>query len=206
MNFLLYISLILNIIIIIYEILTLSKIKKKINIIKYYTFLQNFLSLIISIIFSIYLIITILSKEIIPEFIKGMRYISTCGLTATMFIFTAFLSTKKQNLLSKEDFISNFNPKKANFILHYFCPIISLLSFILFERQLILIDPKWTGYAAIPSCLYWIIYLILSKNNLWKEPYDLTPTKKNNIFIETLVIISIPLSFILISYLLWIIK
>ena len=55
MKVLLSISLLLNIIIVVCEIWTLSKIKRKINIIKYYTFLQNFLALIVSIIFSIYL-------------------------------------------------------------------------------------------------------------------------------------------------------
>lgn len=207
MKSLLFISLILNLIIIGCEIWTLSKIRKKINIIKYYTFLQNFLALIISIIFSIYLIIAIFLNGTIPEFIKGLRYIATCGLIATMFIYVVFLSSKSKNLLSEKDFTSNFNPKKANFILHYFCPVISLLSFVVFERQIILTQSEWTGYVAIPSCLYWIIYVILSATNLWEEPYDFTPTKeKKNILLEILVMMIIPLSFILISYVLWNIK
>lgn len=207
MKLLLSISLILNLIIVGGEIWTLSKIKRKINIIKYYTFLQNFLALIINIIFSVYLIIAIFLNGKIPEFIRGMRYIATSGLVATMFIYVVFLSSKRKNLMSEEDFISNFNPKRANFILHYFCPIISLLSFVIFERQIILTQAEWTGYAAIPSCLYWIIYAILSATNLWEEPYDFSLTKeKKNTLLEVLVMISIPLSFVLITYILWNIK
>lgn len=208
MKLLLSISLILNLIIIGCETWTLSKIRKKINIIKYYTFLQNFLALIISIIFAVYLIVAIFFNGIIPKFIKGMRYIATCGLIATMFIYVVFLSSKSKNLLSEKDFVPNFSPKKANFVLHYFCPIISLLSFVLFERTIILTESEWTGYAAIPSCLYWIIYIFLSATNLWEEPYDFTPAKeeKNNNLLEVLVMVSIPLSFILISYVLWNIK
>ena len=206
MKLLLSISLILNLIIVGCELCTLSKIRKKINIIKYYTFLQNFLALIISIIFSVYLIIAIFLNGIIPQFIKGMRYIATCGLVATMFIYVVFLSRKNKNLLNEEDFISSFNPKKANFILHYFCPVISLLSFVIFERQIILTQSEWTGYAAIPSCLYWIIYAILSATNLWEEPYDFSSTKKKNSLLGVLVMIIIPLSFIFISYILWNIK
>jgi len=207
MKLLFSISLILNLIIVGGEMWTLSKIKRKINIIKYYTFLQNFLALIISIIFSVYLIIAIFLNGKIPEFIRGMRYIATSGLVATMFIYVVFLSSKRKNLMSEEDFISNFNPKRANFILHYFCPIISLLSFIIFERQIILTQSEWTGYAAIPSCLYWIIYAILSTTNLWEEPYDFSLTKeKKNTLLEVLVMISIPLSFVLITYILWNIK
>lgn len=137
-----------------------------------------------------------------------MRYIATTGLIATMFIYVVFLSSKNKNLMSEKDFISGFSPKKANFILHYFCPVISLLSFVIFERQIILTQSEWTGYVAIPSCLYWIIYAILSATNLWEEPYDFTSTKekKKNTLLEALVMMSIPLSFILISYILWNIK
>ena len=206
MKLLLSISLVLNLIIVGCEIWTLSKIKRKIYIIKYYTFLQNFLALIISIIFSVYLIIAIFQNGTIPEFIRGMRYIATSGLVATMFIYVIFLSSKSQNLMRKEDFISNFNPKKANFILHYFCPIMSLLSFVIFERQIILTQSEWTCYAAIPSCLYWIMYAILSATNLWEEPYDFSSTKKKNSLLGVLVMIIIPLSFIFISYILWNIK
>ena len=208
MKLLLCITFILNLIIIGCEIWTLSKIKKKINIIKYYTFLQNFLALIISVIFSVYLIIAIFLNGTIPQFIRGIRYIATCGLIATMFIYVVFLSSKNKNLLSKEDFMSNFNPRTANFILHYFCPIISLLSFVLFERTIILTEPEWTGYVAIPSCLYWIIYIIFSTFNLWEEPYDFTLSKgkRKNTLLEVLVMLSIPLSYILISYVLWNIK
>ena len=207
MKLLLSISLVLNLIIVGCEIWTLSKIKRKIYIIKYYTFLQNILALIISIIFSVYLIIAIFQNGTIPEFIRGMRYIATSGLVATMFIYVIFLSSKSQNLMRKEDFISNFNPKKANFILHYFCPIMSLLSFVIFERQIILTQSEWTCYAAIPSCLYWIMYAILSATNLWEEPYDFSLTKeKKNILLEILVATSIPVVFILITYVLWNIK
>lgn len=207
MKLLLSISLVLNLIIVGCEIWTLSKIKRKIYIIKYYTFLQNFLALIISIIFSVYLIIAIFQNGTIPEFIRGMRYIATSGLVATMFIYVIFLSSKSQNLMRKEDFISNFNPKKSNFILHYFCPIMSLLSFVIFERQIILTQSEWTCYAAIPSCLYWIMYAILSATNLWEEPYDFSLTKeKKNILLEILVATSIPVVFILITYVLWNIK
>ena len=208
MKLLLYISLVLNLIIAGCEIWTLSKIRKKINIIKYYTFLQNFLALVVSFIFSVCLIAAVFRNGAIPEFVRGLRYIATCGLIAAMFIYVVFLSSKSENLMREEDFISNFNPKKANFILHYFCPILSLLSFVLFERQIMLTTSEWTGYAAIPSCLYWVIYAVLSATHLWKKPYDFTPTntKERSALLEVLTMIIIPLSFILISYILWMIK
>ena len=207
MKILLSISLILNLIIILCEITTLSKIKRKINIIKYYTFLQNFLALISSSVLSVYLIINLVTNAVVPEFVKGLHYVTTCGLMATMFIYIVFLSSKSKNVLSEEDFISNFSPKKANFILHYFCPVASLVSFVIFEREIILTHSIWTGYAAIPSCLYWIIYLILSVTNLWEEPYDFSSDKgKKNTLLEIITMIIIPVSFVLISVILWNIK
>lgn len=205
MQLLLYISLVLNLIIAGCEIWTLSKIRKKINIIKYYTFLQNFLALVISSVFSVCLITAIFRSGEIPEFIRGLRYIETCGLIATMFIYIVFLSSKSENLMSEEDFVSNFSPKKANFILHYFCPVISLLSFVLFERQILLTTSEWTGYAAIPSCVYWVIYAVLTATHLWGKPYDFTPTnaKGKSALLEVLTMMIIPISFILISYILW---
>lgn len=206
MKIFLIISLILNLIIVGCEIWILSKIRNKVNIIKYYTFLQNFISLIIGIIFCVYLVIAIFFEGTIPQFIKGFRYIATSGLIATMFIYVVFLSQNSKNLMNEKDFISKFNPKVANFVLHYFCPIISLLSFVVFERQIVLNQPEWTLYVMIPSCLYWIIYLILSVTGLWKEPYDFSLSKNKNKFIEIITMISLPLSFILISYVLWNIK
>lgn len=206
MKIFLIISLILNLIIVGCEIWILSKIRNKVNIIKYYTFLQNFISLIIGIIFCVYLVIAIFFEGTIPQFIKGFRYIATSGLIATMFIYVVFLSQNSKNLMNEKDFISKFNPKVANFVLHYFCPVISLLSFVLFERQIVLNQPEWTLYVMIPSCLYWIIYLILSVTGLWKEPYDFSLSKNKNKFIEIITMISLPLLFILISYVLWNIK
>lgn len=204
----LLISLILNFIIILCEFYTLSRIKNKKDILKYYTYLQNLLALITSVIFIVCLLLAIFLNEVIPETVKGFRYVTTCGLITTMYVYIIFLSKNDKNVLSENDFIGNFNPKIANFILHYFCPLISLVSFVIFERQIDLNSPEWTGYVAIPSSLYWTLYLILTTAKLWDEPYHFSSPKgkKNNVLIDIAVIASLPLSFILISVILWNIK
>ena len=207
MKLLLVFSLVLNLMIVGCEIWTFTKLKRKMDIAKYYTFLQNFLALTVSGIFSIFLIKSIFFNGIIPEVIKGMRYITTCGLIATTFIYVIFLSSNSSNLLSEEDFVSGFNPKLANFLLHYFCPIISLLSFLVFEREILLTQSIWTILVMIPSCLYWGVYVIISVINIAELPYDLTlSNNKNNNLVNALVMMSIPLSFILISYIIWLVK
>lgn len=209
MKLLLCAALIANLILCACELYALGNIRAKINILKYYTFLQNFLALLVSALFSVYLFSAVFFGGAVPEFVKGLRYSATCGLAATTLIFAVFLSSNQENHLSREDF-AGISPKTANFILHYFCPLLSLVSFVIFERPIPLAASQWTGYAAIPSCLYWIVYLILSAGKLWEEPYHFTAadSKKRSAFLEVLILILIllPLSFILVSILLWSIK
>lgn len=203
MKLMLIIALILNLVILGCELYALGHIKDKLNILKYYTYLQNFLSLITSLICSVYLIISIPTDETIPEFVKGLRYVATCGLVATMFIFIVFLGNGKRIAMTEDDFLSEFSPKKANIIFHYICPMISLLNFMVFERHINLTNDIWTGIVAIPSCTYWITYIVLSKTKLWEEPYDFTATSNKNNLLEILTMLLIPLSFIAISFILW---
>ena len=196
-------SLIVNLIIVICEIITLLHIKGKLNIFKYYTYLQNFFALIISILYSISITICLITGNIVPEFIKGLRYIGTTGLISTMFIFIVFLDGGKKVSITQDDFVRGFNYKIANVILHYICPILSLISFIIFEREIILDNGIWTILVALPSCLYWIIYIIFSSTKVWKEPYNFT--SKNKV-LEVLTYIFIPVSFIVISFIIWNIK
>lgn len=207
MKLLLCVALILNLILIACEIWTFSKLRRKTDIFKYYTYLHNFLALVVSVLFSGYLVMALCGNGSVPEFVRGLRYIATCGLAATTFIYVFFLSGNKKNVITEQDFQPDLSPKTANFLLHFFCPAVSLLSFLVFERQLPLEESLWTGLTAVPSCLYWVIYLILSAAKLWKEPYDFTPANgKKNTFLEVLTMTALPISFIAISVLLWEIK
>ena len=206
MKLMLITALILNLVILVCELYALGHIKGKLNILKYYTYLQNFLSLITSLICSVYLTISITSGEMMPEFVKGLRYVTTCGLVATMFIFIVFLGNGKRIAMTEDDILPGFSSQKANIIFHYVCPIVSLLSFVIFERHIDLTNVIWTGIVAIPSFIYWIVYIVLSKTKLWKEPYDFTEASKKNNILEILTVLLIPLSFIAISFVLWNIK
>lgn len=202
----LIISFIINLIIIFFEFLALVHIRGKRNILKYYTYLQNFLALIASIVFSVCLIVCLISGRAMPEFARGFRYVATCGLTATTLVFVVFLGAGKKIAITEDDFLQGFSPKTANIILHYICPILSLVSFVLFEREIELSNGIWTAIVAIPSCLYWISYFILSAAKLWDEPYDFASCGKKNNICEIMSVLLIPLSFIAISFVLWNVK
>lgn len=204
---LLCIALVLNVILCICELYALGNLRKKADILKYYTFLQNALSLLVSLVFSVCLTAALLFDRAVPEWARGLRYIATCGLTATMLIYFLFLSANEKNRLTAEDFI-RLNPKTGNFLLHCLCPMVSCLSFLLFERQIPLSESLWTGLAPVPSCLYWVVYLILSAAKLWEEPYNFSPAGagKKTIFREALTMMLLPLSFMAVSYGLWQLK
>ena len=89
-------ALMFNFLLIIIEGATFLKVKNKLNILKFYTFLQNLIALAISILFCGFAIIELLGYGNVPELIKGLRYTATCGLAATMFVFAFFFSTKVQ--------------------------------------------------------------------------------------------------------------
>ena len=196
------IALFINLVIIICELQTLGHIRKKTDILKYYTYLQNLLSLFASFVF---VVCMVFCREI-PEYVKGLRYIATCGLAATMFIFLAFLGAGKTTKITEDDFLAGFPPKIASTILHYICPVLSLISFVFFERELSLSNGVWTSIVAIPSCLYWIIYIILSATKLWEEPYTFAIQGAKSKMREVFTFVFIPFSFISISFVLWIIR
>lgn len=200
------IAVFINLIIIICEFYTLGHIKRKRDILKYYTYLQNLLTLLTSFVFILCWIVCMISGIEIYEFVEGLRYMATCGLAATMFIFLTFLERGKKIAITEDDFLSGCSPKVANGVLHYICPIMSLVSFTVFERELLLMNGIWTSVAAIPSCLYWIIYSILSAAKLWEEPYDFTSQGGKNKIQELLPFFLLPLSFIVISFVLWMIR
>lgn len=192
-----------NLVIVICEFLALGHIKEKGDILKYYTYLQNFLAMIASLFFCVFLPVCLTAGKPVPEFMKGLRYVTTCGLLAAMFVFLIFLGAGKKVSMTEDDFLCGFRPKTANFLLHYLCPVLSLVSFLLFEREIAPSHDIWTAIAPIPSCVYWITYLILSATKSWEEPYCFASAGEKTGLRNILSVLLIPLSFIAISYFLW---
>jgi len=201
-EFMLIIALIINILIIVSEVYVLSKVKNRKDIFKYYTFINNLLCLITSIIFVIGLVLYVLNYNYL-DIIRGLRYVVTCNMMSVMIMYFLFIGTDKNNRLSSNDFINNFNYKIGNLFVHYICPLLSLVSFIFFERDIYISNSIWTSIAAVPSILYWGVYGILSSFKLWDEPYKFS---SNNKILDIIKIVLIPIIFIGISFILWNIK
>lgn len=191
----LVIAAVINLLIIILEVMVLSKLKNKKDMFKYYTYFMNFVGLVSSLLFCVILIFNM--KYL--EFAKGIQYISTSGLLATMVIYTIFIG--KNNKISDKDF-KGVSGEIANIVLHYLCPFLSMLSLIICERDIVMNSGVWTAVVSLPSIIYWVMYLILSVTKLWNEPYDFS-SKNGNKFVESLTILAMPVIFIGISIILW---
>ena len=203
------IALILNISVVAMVCFTLSRLSHKKDILKYYTYLSNLIALIGSTVFVAVVLLNLLSGKPIPLWLKGFRFTATYMLVTTLFVFSLVLlpSHKDGTTITADDF-TGISPKLANLILHYLCPVISVFSFIFLERQPDLQNPEWTLYAAIPTILYWIIYLVLTVFKLWKDPYVFSePPKSPKTALSTLtdylMFLLIPALSMGLDYLLW---
>ncbi len=207
MDITLYIALALNLGLVVCELWVLTRVKDKSNVFKYYTFLQNFIALAVSAVFCVFAVRLLALGQEIPMLVKGLRYTASCGLAATMFVFAVILAPRYKSSGGKSggDIFCGADPKTANLLLHYICPIVSIISFVFFERQTVLRGSEWTGYAAIPSCAYWAIYILLTVTRLWKEPYGLLSAKreKKRSWVGVFFMLAIPAAFIVLSYLLY---
>ena len=192
-----------NLILAMCEFYTLKQLKNKRDILKYYTYLQNFLALISSLVFCVCCAAAIAGGQAVPEWVKGLRYVATTGLVSAMVIFVLFLGGGKHIAMTEDDFLNRFSPGTANLLLHYVCPLLSVVSFLVLERGIRLSSGIWTGIVAVPSCLYWIVYLLLSLTNAWEEPYHFGEKEGDGRFSGYLPFLLMPLFFVGISFLLW---
>lgn len=195
---LLYLAFALNLILVCCEIVTLGHLKRKLDILRYYTYLQNLLVLCTSALFCV----GFFCFDVMPEWVRGLQYITTCGALAAMFIFVTVLGAGKKAAMTKDDFVHNFSPTVANLLLHYICPAIACISLVFAERDIVMTDGIWTALSAVPSGVYWICYGILSAMHAWDDPYQFSSSGQTT-WKDVLIGFGIPVSFIGISFVLW---
>lgn len=180
-------------------------IKRKRDLFKYYTYLQNLLSLLVSVFFVLFATLHLLGVETPLPFLEGLRYVTVTGLLVTMLIYT-FLSLvckDEKNQIGVSDCKEGFSPKWVNAFLHYVCPLLSFLSFAVFERKIPIHGSFWTLLVAVPSVLYWIVYFLLTVTKRWVEPYRFHTSEnktKNNLlevgFVVLFVVLFLATSFV----------
>ena len=173
------ISIIMNLIIVIFEIIGTSiSLSGGINNLIYYTVESNIFALISSICYLIFAI----KKEDMPEWIKIIRYMASCFLTMTfcvvVFLFTPMLIASSGDVLS-------VLVKGPQIYHHVLCPLISVVSFILFEPK-IKFYKKYVTIALIPTLIYSVVLVTLNILKVVHGPYMFFYVHEQSIFVSVI--------------------
>lgn len=191
-------ALILNAILLLLEILGFYLIICDHNklLIKYYTQSSNLLTLITSFLFVISYFVNLSNEHNkIPNWVKKLRYVSTCSLALTLFMVLLY------SLSLSNGTFTNAMLHNSSLYHHTLCPIISIISFILFEEY------NKQGIKDIVTALsftfiYGFIILIVNILKILKGPYTFLLIYNQPIYSTILYVVSILLCAIIIAKLL----
>ncbi|ORX75384.1 hypothetical protein BCR32DRAFT_329830 [Anaeromyces robustus] len=170
----------------------------------YYTVLSNTFGLITSVIYVIYYCRSMkeikknkedvnLDNEVdtnklqlkIPSCVRTLRFMSTVCLTVTfVVVFTILLPYFYSLGLSGE--LLYYGPQLYH---HIICPLLSLISFILFENGLLTM--KDVLFATLPTVIYGAVTLVLNIAKVMEGPYPFLKVYEQPVYASILYVIGI---------------
>lgn len=129
----------------------------------------------------IYVIIVLAKKE--PNFLcLALRYVSTACLVLTL-VGTFYVATT-----TGENYLDSFI-KGSHLFNNLLCPIVSFVSFTMFEGDRRLNKKKTIWYALIPTVIYGIIMLVCNVSNTFTGPYPFMMINDNPVYVTMIVVI-----------------
>lgn len=143
----------------------------------------------------IYVIVVLTKKE--PNFLSlALRYVSTTCLVLTL-VGTFYVATT-----TGENYLDSFI-KGSHLFNNLLCPIVSFVSFTLFEGDRRLNKKKTIWYALIPTVIYGIIMLVCNVSNTFTGPYSFMMINDNPVYVTVIVfIVTIILNYVIGRFLL----
>ena len=143
----------------------------------------------------IYVIVVLTKKE--PNFLSlALRYVSTACLVLTL-VGTFYVATT-----TGENYLDSFI-KGSHLFNNLFCPIVSFVSFTMFEGDRRLNKKKTIWYALIPTVIYGIIMLVCNVSNTFTGPYSFMMINDNPVYVTVVVfIVTIILNYVIGRFLL----
>lgn len=129
----------------------------------------------------IYVIVVLTKKE--PNFLSlALRYVSTTCLVLTL-VGTFYVATT-----TGENYLDSFI-KGSHLFNNLLCPIVSFVSFTMFEGDRRLNKKKTIWYALIPTVIYGIIMLVCNVSNTFTGPYPFMMINDNPVYVTMIVVI-----------------
>ncbi|MCI7445984.1 MAG: hypothetical protein MSA78_06535 [Solobacterium sp.] len=143
----------------------------------------------------IYAIVVLTKKE--PNFLSlALRYVSTTCLVLTL-VGTFYVATT-----TGENYLDSFI-KGSHLFNNLLCPIVSFVSFTMFEGDRRLNKKKTIWYALIPTVIYGIIMLVCNVSNTFTGPYSFMMINDNPVYVTVIVfIVTIILNYVIGRFLL----
>ena len=143
----------------------------------------------------IYVIVILTKKE--PNFLSlALRYVSTTCLVLTL-VGTFYVATT-----TGENYLDSFI-KGSHLFNNLLCPIVSFVSFTLFEGDRRLNKKKTIWYALIPTVIYGVIMLVCNVTNTFTGPYSFMMINDNPVYLTVIVfIVTIILNYVIGRFLL----
>lgn len=143
----------------------------------------------------IYVIIVLAKKE--PNFLcLALRYVSTACLVLTL-VGTFYVATT-----TGENYLDSFI-KGSHLFNNLLCPIVSSISFAMFEGDRRLNKKKTIWYALIPTVIYGIIMLVCNVSNTFTGPYPFMMINDNPVYLTVIVfVVTIILNYVIGRFLL----
>lgn len=129
----------------------------------------------------IYVIVILTKKE--PNFLSlALRYVSTTCLVLTL-VGTFYVATT-----TGENYLDSFI-KGSHLFNNLLCPIVSFVSFTIFEGDRRLNKKKTIWYALIPTVIYGIIMIVCNVTNTFTGPYSFMMINDNPVYVTVIVVI-----------------
>ena len=143
----------------------------------------------------IYVIVILTKKE--PNFLSlALRYVSTTCLVLTL-VGTFYVATT-----TGENYLDSFI-KGSHLFNNLLCPIVSFVSFTIFEGDRRLNKKKTIWYALIPTVIYGIIMLVCNLTNTFTGPYSFMMINDNPVYVTVIVfVVTIVLNYVIGRFLL----
>lgn len=143
----------------------------------------------------IYVIVVLTKKE--PNFLSlALRYVSTTCLVLTL-VGTFYVATT-----TGENYLDSF-VKGSHLFNNLLCPIVSFVSFTMFEGDRRLNKKKTIWYALIPTVIYGIIMLVCNVTNTFTGPYPFMMINDNPVYLTVIVfVVTIILNYVIGRFLL----
>ena len=143
----------------------------------------------------IYVIVILTKKE--PNFLSlALRYVSTTCLALTL-VGTFYVATT-----TGENYLDSFI-KGSHLFNNLLCPIVSFVSFTIFEGDRRLNKKKTIWYALIPTVIYGIIMLVCNLTNTFTGPYPFMMINDNPVYVTVIVfVVTLVLNYIIGRFLL----